>query len=126
MSVKVTGIEASMRALEDHVDDMLRVAAQNMWDGITSKTPVDTGRLRSAWNPSMPVRSFGIGKVLTIRNSLPYAPVVEYGRYPGVGPKTVAANDGIYSRQAPRGMMRITVEEVATWLESQNFNVKRI
>ena len=48
---------------------------------------------------------------------LPYAPILEYGAYRGVGPKTVAlgggdlgaefvAGAGIYSKQAPLGWVR--------------------
>lgn len=41
----------------------------------------------------------------TMTNNLPYAPVVEYGLFPGGGPNTV----GGYSKQAPSGMIRVNV-----------------
>ena len=117
MSVRITGIDKTDRALQDEVTRILRRAAINLWNGITKKTPVDTGRLRNAWHPSSPVQTYSFGSRLTINNPLPYAAVVEFGLYTGLGPKTVANAGGIFSSQAPRGMARITVEEVSNWLD---------
>lgn len=75
--------------------------------------PVDTGALRR--NRSA-VRQTGPFTWET-GYDLPYAPVLEYGGYHGVGPKTVAlgggnlgaefvAGAGIYSKQAPLGWVR--------------------
>lgn len=40
-----------------------------------------------------------------------YATVLESGSYPGVGPRTVAHEGQIYSRQAPGGMVRPVLDD---------------
>jgi hypothetical protein len=75
--------------------------------------PVDTGVSRAAW--------FGPVKVeeaaYQIGNPLRYARIIEYGGYPGVGPKTaafggatlpggLAINAGIYPTQRPEAPLR--------------------
>lgn len=92
---------------------------------IIVRTPVDTGRARGNWQPNLHNFSSGVvGGVkhdpmpdvrkvadsargddsLTLVNNLPYIHKLEYGGY-GKGPKTRYG----YSRQAPYGMVRITV-----------------
>jgi hypothetical protein len=43
----------------------------------------------------------------------PYVVVLEFGLYPGVGPKTVRTSEGVFSTQAPQGMVRRTLVEFA-------------
>ena len=52
-----------------------------------------------------------LGDTIIIANHLPYARVIEYGEFPGQGPKTTA--DG-YSTQAPQGVVRAAVQRVAS------------
>lgn len=88
---------------------------------IVATTPVDTGALRESWSPVTQGRDALTWRVST---DLPYAPVLEYGGYPGVGPKTVALGGGtigagflgeagIYSRQAPLGWVRRALAHAA-------------
>ena len=56
----------------------------------------------------------------TLTNNLPYAPVVEFGGYPGDGPNTV----GGFSKQAPQGMVRVNVARFNTLLEEEAAKVK--
>jgi hypothetical protein len=56
----------------------------------------------------------------TMANNLDYAPVVEYGGYPGDGPNTV----GGFSKQAPSGMVRVNVARFNTLLEEEAAKVK--
>lgn len=81
---------------------------------IVERTPVGApgrkgsipGALKVAWllgpNP--------VGYEIT--NDKPYGPVVEFGLYPGVGPRTIETSDGIFSTQAPVGMVRLTLTEL--------------
>lgn len=117
----------------DRRNDAVRVIALEVLKGTVLKTPVDTGRLRGAWQVGINVEPAGnpdgvdpaggptiargqaaLAQVddrtdaIWITNNLPYAEVVELGLYPGDGPKTV----GGFSRQAPQGMLRVTLEEV--------------
>lgn len=86
------------------------------------KTPVDTGRARGNWHISIghpepsvsetktqtPLPSEGeklksskAGDTIYIQNNLPYIVGLEYGR----------------SRQAPQGMVRLTMQEVAQYVK---------
>lgn len=66
---------------------------------IKEGTPVDTGRTKRAW--SSVSRKGG----LSFRNPEVSAKVLERGLYPGVGPKTVQTGRGIFSTQAPEGIL---------------------
>lgn len=102
----------------------------DLTSSIVLKTPVDTGRARANWQTSIGQPSSGTlasvdpsginsirraeadaksaaGKVFWITNNLPYISVLEYGLYPA-GPKTV----GGFSKQAPNGMVRISINEI--------------
>lgn len=110
----------------------------DLFKSIVERNPVDTGRCAGSWDvslgapsnwPGLPEGEYGgHGSGLSlerleqvdfsnpfgtwyITNNLPYVECLEYGLYPGNGPKTV---DG-YSTQAPAGFVRISVaEEEAT------------
>lgn len=88
---------------------------------IVATTPVDTGTLRDSWSP---VTRGSEALTWSVSTDLVYAPVLEYGGYPGVGPKTVAlgggtigagfvGNAGIYSTQAPLGWVRRALAHAA-------------
>lgn len=105
--------------------------------GVVLLTPVDTGRTRSSWSvargaPSTSptgnasaaagvVSSLGVYETVWITSSVPWIKVLEYGGYPNP-PRHgswdrhtrswVIKSAGGFSRQAPRGMVRITVEGV--------------
>ena len=97
---------------------------------LVMRTPVDTGAARANWQVELGVIPSGhvnatdrsgsptisrgssiiarlrVGQTVYIVNNLPYIIPLEYGGYP-IGPKTV----GGFSRQAPRGFVRITAAE---------------
>lgn len=105
-------------------------------NGVVLKTPVDSGRARANWFSSLDAPSNAVstrtdatggtsivaaqgiakeaaGRVFYLSNNLPYIRHLEYGLYgtpPGSanGPKTV----GGFSKQAPAGMVRTTINEV--------------
>ena len=97
----------------------LQFIALRVHSGIVAKTPVGaTHRLQRGWKS--PVR-FG-RLAFKIATNVPYAPILEYGGYTGVGPKTVKSSPrifgsgitvggGIFSTQAPHGMIRRTFAE---------------
>lgn len=121
---------------------------------ILRRSPVDTGRFRANWQYGFGVQpggvldaedlskdgsetarkiadqvAKGVG-VHFIVNNLPYAEVIEYGKYPDpvekgtyvkagqtkygiTGPGYVQRSADGFSKQAPAGVLRITYEEIA-------------
>lgn len=115
-------------------DAEVRKICYDLVTGIILKTPVDTGRARANWFTSVGSPSGNItasvdpsgsssissavsaiskatGNVLWITNNLPYIYRLEFGTY-NDGPKTV----GGFSRQAPAGMVRVTINDIARQL----------
>ncbi len=103
-----------------------------LFSAVIKDTPVDKGPLRGGWVTSSGTRTNALGSAdktgndainlvsrvvrfapmsesIFFQNNLPYAEVVEFGTYSGVGPKTVDRLGGVFSRQAPQGMMRKNV-----------------
>lgn len=87
------------------VQSALKEATERLRDIIVERTPVDTGHFKRSWS-SVSFMSGG----LSFSADVSYAHVLEEGLYPSVGPKTVAFAGGIYSSQAPGGIIGPVVE----------------
>lgn len=118
------------------VERASRAIVLTIFSGVIEKTPVDTGAARGNWQigyDSMPTgvvankdTSRGsaapaiagkldkpiIGHTIYLVNNLPYIGVLEYGGYPNPA-KTGTKTSGGYSKQAPAGMVRVTVAEIS-------------
>jgi hypothetical protein len=102
------------------VDTIARKATFALFNAVQQRSPVDTGRFRGNWqatqgalgvgtsnttdpqgsiagSEAMKALSFPVGDTVYFTNNLPYARRLEYG----------------YSRQAPAGMVRLSVREFA-------------
>lgn len=98
--------------------DIERIAI-DLHSKIIAKTPVGAGRgidkktgehrkgLRESWELAK------IPNGYVISNKLPYAHVVEFGLYPNPPKGGKGKTKGGYSTQAPQGMVRISIKEVA-------------
>lgn len=123
--------------LDAEVDKVVRKVALDIFAGVVRRTPVATGALRASWQIGVnqvssdrvnvtgnltpaaastiankevdKIGNAGAGDVINITNNQPYAIVVEYGLFKGQGPKITSEG---YSKQAPAGMLRITIAEV--------------
>lgn len=111
--------------IEQKANMVLRKVAIDTTERVRDKTPVDTGQLRASWTcslGSMPstfngedtaAAQFKLGDTFYIATDKVYAPMLEYGLYPQPGgSKTVNG----FSTQAPKGMVRISVQETVDWL----------
>jgi hypothetical protein len=95
-----------------HVDNKIRAATSEVFSNIIQMTPVDTGRARGNWQCTIGAPFTGeddtgdvlkmqntlprrAGSVVYLTNNVPYIRKLEY--IPG------------YSRQAPAGMVRVSV-----------------
>jgi hypothetical protein len=121
--IKITNISDVRRdlakiadAIGKSADQVFRQMGFDLLAEVKRKSPVDTGTFKKSWQVGVngigngkPIESAEIGDIIYISNHLPYAPVIEYGLYPGQGPKTTA--DG-YSTQAPRGVARMSAIKI--------------
>lgn len=122
-------IENFIKKARKNPEIVVRQVTVKLYSQIIMASPVDTGRFRMNWQASYgkpkdgiliandPSGTRAISNVtqfvmnnpkwdeFRLTNNLPYAEVLEYGGYPGDGPNTV----GGYSKQAPNGMVRVTV-----------------
>jgi len=118
---------------------VVRVATIKLFGRIVKVSPVDTGRFRANWFATIGAASSQTSftsqasesevnsrieavingaagaNVFFLTNNLPYAEVIEFGGY-GDGPKTV----GGFSKQAPAGVVRITVMEFSRLLDDNS------
>lgn len=68
-------------------------------EALVEGTPSDSGKTRKAW--SSVETEYG----LSFYNTEISAYVLEEGKFSGVGPKTVMTSEGIFSKQAPEGII---------------------
>lgn len=102
---------------------------------IIDQTPVDTGKLKNNWFPTInkPSTRFTnsvdpsgnkskvrvnnllarikLGQNFRFTNNAPYADVVEYGKYPNPPKNPTGKTINGFSKQAPRGMLRIGLKK---------------
>ena len=113
---------------EVELKDVRKTYAFALYTSIVKKTPVDTGRARGNWNITVghddttastrtkpqfknvdEVPKVEGDETIYISNNLPYITKLEYGGYPknpkGGSGKTVNG----YSKQAPEGMVGVTL-----------------
>lgn len=121
---------------KEQMDFFVFTICTEIGQGVVLKTPVDTGRARGNWMPSLDVPDGTIstrvdpsggsaiaeiqalakqasGRIFYLSNNLPYIRHLEYGLYgqpqgSANGPKTI----GGFSKQAPAGMVRTTINQV--------------
>jgi hypothetical protein len=116
----------------------IKGTAISLFGAVIQSTPVDTGRARANWmiagatpagGTSTSTDSSGSSTInemtafvagsklteFTLANNLPYASVLEFGGYPGDGPKTA----GGFSTQAPQGMVRVNAARFEALLEKE-------
>lgn len=115
---------------QQKADRALRVIALQTLSGVQKKSPVDTGQLRRSWtvalngfpssyNGSQTVlNSAKFGDMIVIATNKPYAPMLEYGLYPNPPKKPTGKTKNGYSIQAPNGMVRITVQEMQSFIRN--------
>jgi hypothetical protein len=100
----VTGWERLLERLEgtkaDKMDRFERLCME-MFNRIIARTPVDTGLAQSSWTFNVEERTDD-SILIAIRNPVFYVIYLEYG----------------HSKQAPQGMVRITLEEMRQEVKS--------
>ena len=89
-----------------------RAATELLRDLGVGATPVGVhpfgGALKRSWSA---VQVEVSGRSFSFSTPLDYSQTLEEGLYPRVGPRTIAHQGGIYSRQAPGGILGPLLEE---------------
>lgn len=115
-----------------NIDLVVRKVALDMFSRVIMKSPVDTGRFKGNWQVaigSIPAGTVALddkagtatiakvtaatmnlhaGQTIYLVNNLPYAQALEYG----------------HSKQAPNGMVRLTIQEFNTFVNKAAAGVK--
>ncbi len=98
--------ELLRRKIPEVIAEATKDVATTMRNLALGRTPVKSGHLKRSWSPvTLTPEGFAFG------TSVSYAETLEEGGYTNVGPRTVAVEDGIYSRQAPGGILGPLVED---------------
>ena len=97
------------KATDLELETVVRKVAFDVYKGITQKTPVDTGRAKANWNIGLGAIDSRITKNTTFQANLPpkgagKRPIYITNNLPYIG----RLENG-YSKQAPKGMVRLTM-----------------
>ena len=123
--------EKAQAMAEEYVKSSFTQAVARTYKEIVDKTPIDSTDTQQNWEINygygfqkprgdyegklqtiIDKDKYKLGTTIIIRNQTPYAHMLEYGGY-GPGPKTV----GGFSKQAPKGMMRISALKFKQYLK---------
>lgn len=122
-------IQNFIKKANKNAELVVRQVTIKLYSAIILASPVDTGRFRMNWQATTDTPATGViigndpsgsrainaatnfvtnsaqWDEFRFTNNLPYAAVIEFGGYPGDGPNTT----GGFSKQAPQGVVRVTV-----------------
>ncbi|QPB42224.1 HK97 gp10 family phage protein [Rodentibacter haemolyticus] len=122
-----------IRSVEEKADLVMRKTAIDLTEKVRSKTPVDSGQLRASWTSAINAIPIGydgnndsvtrvkFGDTWFLATNKPYAPQLEYGLYPNPPKSQSGKTVNGFSKQAPQGMVRISVQETIEWLKKVKF-----
>ena len=135
-SSDITKFEEKVKARQDLV---LRKVCLDLFRRVVMMTPVDTGRARGAWlvgvnhipmSAPIAIDSAPLGRIINdvktakfgdrvaLTNSVQYIGNLEYGGFPDPPQKGKGKTAGGFSRQAPQGMVRISIEQYLPTLKA--------
>ena len=121
------------------IDTVVRQTCLELSNSIVKKTPVESGMARNNWMPSInrvdttvgplndpsarieATKRKAYGNIYYLTNSLPYIKMLEYGGYNG--PTSKVTSQG-FSRKAPHGMVRLTVQEFQAMIKKVIYESK--
>ena len=106
-----------------NLDIVARKVGFEIWNGVTKKTPVDTGRARASWNLTEEVVNLKTASENVVHGANAKGSV---GRITGKGDVIYITNNVDYineldkgsSQQAPNGMVSLTINEVQAQLKA--------
>jgi len=130
-------MDAMIKRIGLKADTIMRKIALDLFLAVIIKTPVDSGMARGNWQFSTgapatapitradqagttvvadvtnKIPGWDTKKSIFLSNSLPYIRTLEYGFFPTSPRKGEGKTIGGFSRQAPAGMVRISVAKIS-------------
>lgn len=115
-----------LAAQEAQTQGFRKIAIDTL-EKVQKKTPVDSGALRRSWTVALnaapsqyngseiALKQASLNDKIVIATDKPYAPMLEFGLYPSPPQNPTGKTAGGFSIQAPQGMVRISVDEIAAY-----------
>jgi len=97
--VQLIGLSRLANSLDKELGSAVKRLADDLYDTVERRTPVDTGRARKGWSKNVNKDNF------VIENKVPYVPVLDKGRH--MTPRGMRG-----SKQAPRGIVGPSLNEI--------------
>ena len=129
---------------DTEIKEVRKTYAFALYSSIVKKTPVDTGRARGNWNITVghdnttastrttpqfksvtDVPKVEGDETIYISNNLPYITKLEYGGFPNPPKKGNGKTVNGYSKQAPEGMVGVTLANNQNIFDSAVRSVKK-
>lgn len=107
--IQTEGVELVLkilRSIPGAIDSGMEMSADTLRKLAVGRTPFATGYLKRRWGRVERQRGG-----FSFTNPVYYAQILEEGLYKTVGPRTVATPKGIFSRQAPSGILTPLVSD---------------
>jgi len=114
MGVKVTGIQAEIRFVEEVSESVVIGTAYEVAGKFQGRTPVDTGFARNSWIVTTSPDDFGTLGNNSIEARIALVNQIKLGQdiYINNGAEYISALEHGHSSQAPAGMVSVTKPEI--------------
>ena len=97
--VQLVGLSAMVNQVDKELGSAVKRLADDLFNTVERRTPVDTGRARKGWSKKVGQDNF------VIENKVPYVPILDKGRH--MTPRGMRG-----SKQAPRGIVGPSLAEI--------------
>ncbi len=97
--VQLVGLSAMINQVDKELGSAVKRLADDLYNTVERRTPVDTGRARKGWSKKVGKDNF------VIENKVPYVPILDKGRH--MTPRGMRG-----SKQAPRGIVGPSLTEI--------------
>lgn len=97
--VQLVGLSSMINQVDKELGSAVKRLADDLYNTVQRRTPVDTGRARKGWSKKVAQDNF------VIENKVPYVPILDKGRH--MTPRGMRG-----SKQAPRGIVGPSLTEI--------------
>lgn len=127
MGVNVTGIQATIQFVEKVAESVVIGTAYETASRFQDRTPVDTGFAKNSWIVTTGRDDFGVPGNNDLEARIAIVNRIRLGQtvYINNGAEYIKALENGHSKQAPGGMVRVTLPEVSQIARDQLRDAKR-